>query len=206
MTQRRNFDDAAASWDEEPRRVKLASEIAAAIRKHVPISTEWDALDFGCGTGLVTLSLAEHLGSIVGLDGSQGMLDRLQSKIQDMGAVNVCSVLCDLEKGELPHGTFNLITSAMTLHHIPDIVPPLSALRTLLHPGGWIALADLESENGSFHDDPTGIFHHGFSGKELTEILEKAGYASIAIHSITNIVKGDKTFPVLLATAQSIAS
>ena len=61
MTQRRDFDAAAAAWDEEPRRVKLAGEIAAAICAKLPLSAEWDALDFGCGTGLVTLQLSQHL-------------------------------------------------------------------------------------------------------------------------------------------------
>lgn len=203
MTQRRDFDSAAAAWDEEPRRVKLAGEIAVAIREHLPLSAEWDALDFGCGTGLLTLPLSQYLRSMVGLDSSQGMLDRLDSKIRDLGCINVRTVRCDLEKGELPTGRFHLITSAMTLHHIPDIVPVLQSLRALLHPGGWIALADLESEDGSFHDDLTGVFHHGFSVVELSGILKSSGYSSISINACTKVLKNNKDFPVLIATAQS---
>jgi len=203
MTLRRDFDASAAAWDEEPRRVKLAGEIAAAICKNMPLSAEWDALDFGCGTGLVTLPLSQHLGNIVGLDSSHGMLECLRRKIQAIGCINVQATHCDLEKGELPSGKFHLITSSMTLHHIPEIVPVLQSLRGLLHPGGWIALADLESEDGSFHDDLTGVFHHGFSAEEMLDLLEKAGFSSIAITIVTKVVKGDKSFPVLLATAQS---
>jgi ubiquinone/menaquinone biosynthesis C-methylase UbiE len=203
MTQRRDFDASAAAWDEEPRRVKLAGEIAAAICKNLPLSAEWDALDFGCGTGLVTLPLSQHLGSIVGLDSSQGMLERLQRKIEAFGCINVHTTHCDLEKGELPVGRFHLITSSMTLHHIPEIDPVLQSLRGLLHPGGWIALADLESEDGSFHDDLTGVFHNGFGAGELSDILNKAGFSSISINSVTKVVKGDKIFPVFLAAAQS---
>ena len=33
-----------------------------------------DALDFGCGTGLVTLKLQPFIHSITGVDGSQGMI------------------------------------------------------------------------------------------------------------------------------------
>jgi len=203
MTQQRNFDAAALNWDEKPRRVKLATEVAAAIQENIHLSEEWDALDFGCGTGLLTLQLAPALRSMTGVDSSSGMLDILNSKIQTYGFSDVHAVLCDLEKGELPSGRYHLITSSMTLHHIKEIVPLLLSLKTLLHPGGRIALADLESEGGRFHEDPTGVFHHGFSREELTYMLEKAGFYSIAITTATNVVKGDQTFPVLLATAQS---
>lgn len=203
MAKQRDFDAAALHWDEEPRRVKLAGEISASIRENLPVSTDWDALDFGCGTGLVTLQLAPVLRSITGIDSSSGMIERLTAKIQQSGLSNVRAELCDLGKGELPAGRYHLITSAMTLHHVEKIVPLLLSLKTLLHPGGWIALADLESEGGRFHEDSTGVFHHGFSAEELSKMLEKAGFSSISITTATNVVKGDLTFPVLLATAQS---
>jgi len=203
MTQLRNFDVSAVHWDEEPRRIKLAGEIAAVIQDAIPLSQEWDALDFGCGTGLVTLQLASALRGITGIDSSSGMLERLNAKIQESGFTNIRTELCDVDTGKLPTGRYHLITSAMTLHHIKEIGPLLKALKTLLHPGGRIALADLESEGGRFHEDPTGVFHHGFSAEELTDLLEKAGFSSIAITTATNVVKGDQTFPVLLATAQS---
>lgn len=203
MTHHRNFDAAALHWDEEPRRVKLAGEIAASITSNLPLSTEWDALDFGCGTGLVTLQLSPVLRSMTGIDSSAGMIERLTAKIQQSGLSNVRAELCDLGKGELPTGMYHLITSAMTLHHIENVVPLLQSLKTLLHPGGRIALADLEAEDGSFHEDPTGIFHHGFTAEELTEMLEKAGFSSISITTAAHVVKGDRTYPVLLATAQA---
>ena len=203
MTQQRNFDTAALNWDEEPRRVKLAGEIAAAIKGNITLSKEWDALDFGCGTGLVTLQLAADFCSMTGIDSSAGMIERLTAKIQQSGLLNVRAELCDLGKGELPAGKYHVITSAMTLHHIKAIVPLLQSLKTLLHPGGWIALADLESEGGHFHEDPTGVFHHGFSREELADMLGQAGFSSISVTTATNVVKGEQSFPILLATAQS---
>ena len=203
MTQQRNFDTAALNWDEEPRRVKLAGEIAAAIQENLPLSEEWDGLDFGCGTGLVSLKLAPLLRSMTGIDNSSGMLDRLNKKIEKSGYLNMRTELCDLGKGDLPTGKYHLITSAMTLHHIEKIIPLLQLLKTLLYPGGWVALADLESEDGSFHDDPTGIFHHGFSSEDLSNMLENAGFSSISITNATTVVKAERSFPVLLATARA---
>jgi len=203
MAQLRNFDSAALNWDEKPRRVKLATEVAAAIQENIPLSKEWDALDFGCGTGLLTLQLAPALRSMTGVDSSPGMLERLNAKIKETGFTNVSTELCDLENGKLPTGRYHLITSSMTLHHIKEIVPLLLSLKTLLHPGGWVALADLEFEGGRFHDDPTGVFHLGFSAEAFREMLEKAGFSSISITTAATVVKIDQTFPVLLATAQA---
>lgn len=203
MTERRNFDAAAAEWDEEPRRVKLAGEIAAAISANLPLSVEWDALDFGCGTGLLTLRLAPYLGSMVGVDSSQGMVDRLNAKVLASGCTNARALRLDLEQDGLPDGRFHLVTSAMTLHHIPEIVPLLTSLRGLLHPGGCIALADLDAEDGTFHDDQTGVFHHGFSRESMEFMLSTAGFRDIAFCEATRIIKGERVYPVVLTSARA---
>lgn len=202
MTQQKDFDVVSLNWDEEPRRVKLAAEISDSILKSLPLSQEWDALDFGCGTGLVTLQLAPALRSITGVDSSSGMIDRLDKKIRQSGYSNVRAELCDVDKGNLPSGRYHLITSAMTLHHVENLAPLFQLFKTLLHSGGWVALADLESEDGSFHEDPTGVFHHGFSAEELSNMLTMAGFSSIAITTATKVIKGDRVYPVFLCTAQ----
>jgi 2-polyprenyl-3-methyl-5-hydroxy-6-metoxy-1,4-benzoquinol methylase len=201
MNEQRDFDAAAAEWDEEPHRVRLAGEIADAIKAALPLTADWDAMDFGCGTGLVTLRLAPYLRSIVGVDSSRGMLDRLDAKIQAGGPANIRTSLAE-ELLERPStARFHLITSAMTLHHIQDISTLLSSFQALLRPGGYVALADLETEDGSFHGDPTGVFHLGFSREELAELLGRAGFSSITIGTATEVVKGERHFPVLLASA-----
>ena len=201
MTQLRDFDAAAATWDEEPRRVQLSGEIAAAIQSTIPLSAEWQAMDFGCGTGLVTLRLAPYLAAITGVDSSPKMLEQLELKRLQLGLTSVqtlpASTLLDSE----PTAQFDLITSAMTLHHIEDPESFLNRFFRLLLPGGRIALADLEAEDGSFHDDPSGVFHHGFSSHYLTELLVGAGFCNVSVKRITEISKGERRYPVLLATA-----
>jgi len=78
MHNKRDFDAAAARWDEKPRRVRLAEDIFAAMTTHLPLSTDWDVMELGCGTGLLTLRLAPKVGNIVALDGAKGMLSRLE--------------------------------------------------------------------------------------------------------------------------------
>jgi predicted TPR repeat methyltransferase len=203
MTKIRNFDAVAGNWDEEPRRVKVASEVAASIRNTLHLSNTWDALDIGCGTGLVTLALAPHVGSITGIDSSCAMLDKLSEKVKTFGITNVKTALCDLSVGQLPEGKFHLIVSAMTLHHIKDPETLLSSLRSRLYPGGWVAFADLEAEDGSFHEDSTGVFHYGFSRTELASLLATSGFFEISVTEATVMQKGDRTYPVLLAVAQA---
>jgi len=201
MTEKRDFDAAATGWDEEPRRVKLSGEIAGAIRGAVPISQEWQAMDFGCGTGLVTVQLAPDLGSIIGVDSSEGMLAQLEQKIERLGLTNVRTAPADQVLAAPAIGQFHLITSAMTLHHVEQLPPLLAAFHSLLQPGGYVALADLEREDGTFHEDPTGVFHHGFSSTQLDELLVGAGFSSVTVSRITEIAKAERHFPVLLATA-----
>ena len=202
MEQRKNFDLVADSWDEEPRRLQLSRDIAAAILARIPISDNWQALDFGCGTGLVTLQLAPHLKQITGIDSSQGMIDRFIAKITELAADNVTPLHRDLELGEFSGANYDLVVSAMVFHHIPDPSDILNFLRRIINPGGWLAIADLEAEDGSFHDDGTGVFHHGFSPDTFRDLLNRCGFTDVAIDTVTGITKGVRDYPVFLATAR----
>ncbi|MDD4138360.1 MAG: methyltransferase domain-containing protein, partial [Methanoregula sp.] len=72
--EKRDFDSAASTWDEDPGRVKMAHDVARAIRETVTLRPDMDVLDFGCGTGLLALNLQPHIRTITGVDSSQGML------------------------------------------------------------------------------------------------------------------------------------
>ena len=96
---RKDFDKEAAEWDANPGRVRLASDVAAAIIREVDLSRDLDVLDFGCGTGLLTLKLQPFVRSITGVDSSQGMLGRFQQKIESQALDNVHTQFADFEKG-----------------------------------------------------------------------------------------------------------
>jgi len=156
------FDKAAATWDEEPTRVVLAQSIAKAILAQVPVRPSMTAIDYGCGTGLVTFALQPAVKRIIGVDSSPGMLAKLQEKTRALGVINVGTRLLDLETSPPPDDlSANLVVSAMTLHHIADIPKLIRALHQWLRPGGYLALADLDTEDGSFHQDLTGVHHFG---------------------------------------------
>lgn len=209
MNKKRDFDQAASSWDEEPRRVKLAGNVARAVIETLRPDRTMDAMDFGCGTGLVTLHLQPHVRSIVGVDSSRGMLSVLEGKARESGLSNVVTIYCDVEKGERPAGRFHLIISSMTLHHVPDPARLFALFHDLLLPGGALGIADLDAEDGSFHDDPTGVHHRGFHREEIMALLTTAGFVDCAARTADVIVKGTapaaREYPVFLITARKPA-
>jgi tRNA (cmo5U34)-methyltransferase len=203
---KRDFDAAAAGWDADQRRVQLAGDVVAAIRGELPLSETMAALDYGCGSGLVTLGLQPFLGRITGADSSQGMLDVLKRKLDERDIVNVETRLIDLEQQRL-EGRYDLIVSSMTMHHVQDVAALVGLLVQGLNPGGRLALADLEKEDGSFHDDPTGVQHHGFEREFLPGVFEGLGLSDIRVRPAATMQKPDgaggfRLYPVLLWSAR----
>ncbi len=185
----RDFDRAAARWDQEPRRVELARTVADAIICEVPPQQGMRALDFGCGTGLVTLALAPQVQEMVAADSSQGMLEQLVSKFSESGISNVQPFLLPLDgAGQLPD-QFDLVVSSMTMHHIKDVAALVKRFHQVLKPAGWLCIADLQSEDGSFHDDPTGIQHNGFTVSEMEQYFCAAGFHSVRTVPVMEILK-----------------
>ena len=203
---KRDFDAVAAGWDEEPRRVMLAQEVVTVICRELTLATEMEALDYGCGSGLVTLGLQPFVGRITGADSSQGMLNVLSRKVQERGITNVVAKFIDLEKQRLD-GSYDLIVSSMTLHHVHNVTELIGSFVQILNPGGWLALADLESEDGGFHDDPTGVYHRGFDREYFRSVCARNSLIDIRIITAATIDKSDSSgghrlYPVLLCLAR----
>ena len=209
MTEQRDFDTAAATWDEEPRRVQLAREVADAVIGLVRPTAGMDAMDFGCGTGLLTLFLQPYLRSITGVDNSRGMLDVLAGKVGELGLANVHTLLCDVGRGERPDGRSHLVVSSMTLHHVADTRALVRLFHDLLLPGGTLCVADLDREDGTFHDDPSGVQHFGFERPTMEGLLAEAGFSGVRDSTAAVIRKGSpdrpRDYPVFLVCARKPA-
>lgn len=196
------FDQAATTWDEEPRRVTLARAVADEIGRQVNLSPEIDVLDFGCGTGLLTLALRPLVHRVTGVDTSSGMLGVLRQKVHAQGLANVEIVRLDPEL-PLSLGTrFHLIVSSMALHHVQDLATLFRRFHELLHAGGRIALADLDREDGSFHEDGRGVFHLGFERSEILSLLTSTRFAELGATTAIVTRKEHHDYPVFLITGQ----
>ncbi len=203
-----NFDERAKDWDSDPKKVERAGVVAEAIRKAVPLSTDMNALEYGCGTGLLSFALQEDLGQITLADTSQGMLDVLNEKIAASGVTNMYPVRLNLETEPLPAGKYHITYSLMVLHHIHDARGILKKFYDMLELDGYLIVADLEKEDGSFHTDGTTDVHKGFEQNELRTWVEAAGFGNVRFSTAYKIEKEvdgrEKTFPVFLMAARKL--
>jgi ubiquinone/menaquinone biosynthesis C-methylase UbiE len=201
-----NFDERAKDWDADPKKIERARAVAEAIRSAVPLTPKMSALEYGCGTGLLSFAFQADLGQITLADTSQGMLDVLGEKIAAAGVTNMHPTRLDLSTDPLPAERFDLTYSLMTLHHIEDAKGILKKFHALLEPSGILCVADLDKEDGTFHTDGTTDVHLGFERGELQRWVEDAGFADVKFSTAFAIKKkindAEKTFPVFLLTAR----
>lgn len=201
-----NFDERAKDWDSDPMKVDRARSVANAIRAAVDAYPGMTALEYGCGTGLLSFFLKDDFTSITLADTSQGMLEVLSDKIRVSNAANMHPVRLDLAADPLPARKFDITYSLLVLHHIPDTDVILRKFHQILKPGGWLVVADLDEEDGTFHTDGSTDVHLGFSRDELAARVEAAGFKQVQFSTVYEINKmiGDKhrRFPVFLMTAR----
>lgn len=200
-----HFDSKAREWDSNPVFQERATRIAEAIRRAVKPNTAMTALDYGCGTGLLSFPLKDELGLITLKDTSSGMLEVLREKIAEQGVSNMVAKQTDLTTDPLPDERYDLIYSSMTLHHIPDTAHILGVFHQLLNPGGALCIADLDEEDGSFHGEGFDV-HHGFERTRLEAMARAAGFADVGFETVFEIIKqkeeGERAYPVFLMVAR----
>ncbi len=200
-----HFDSKARQWDDNPVFQERGLKIAQAIRQAVPLHSRMSALDYGCGTGLLSFPLKDELGAILMADSSGGMLEVVAKKIAAQGVTNMTPMKLDLLIDPPPAQHFDLIVTAMTLHHVPDTQHILRVFHGLLNPGGYLCVADLDQEDGSFHGPEVDV-HHGFDRADLTQCAIQAGFADVQFQTVFSIAKeretGTRDYPVFLMTAR----
>lgn len=200
-----HFDSKARQWDDNPVFLERGLKIADAVRKAVPLHRDMNALDYGCGTGLLSFPLKDELGAILLADSSRGMLEVVTEKITAQGVTNMTPMKLDLLTDPAPAQNFDLIVTAMTLHHVPDTDHILRVFHDLLNPGGYLCIADLDQEDGTFHGPEVDV-HHGFDQADLGRRTAQAGFADVQFQTVFTITKeretGTQDYPVFLMTAQ----
>jgi cyclopropane fatty-acyl-phospholipid synthase-like methyltransferase len=199
MQQIDHFAHKSKSWDMNSRRVKNAQSISSLILKNIPISKNMKVMDLGAGTGLLSFFIAPYVSKVVAVDNSASMLDEFRIKSSEFECETE-AIYTDIMKYDTKN-KFDLIISSMTLHHIQDINALFSKLYELLNDNGYIAIADLDSEDGTFHSEDTGVCHYGFDRDEISQIAKDAGFKDIQIETASIINKPHRDFSLFLLTA-----
>lgn len=203
MEHENEFDEKAKAWDDDPQHAKRAQTIAKAIGEEIPNDSSLTAMEYGCGTGLLSFPLRDRFSTITLIDSSKGMLEVLNEKITRSGATNMVALNVDLlESPKSLSTTFSVIYSAMVLHHIDDIGKMLSTWHSLLTNPGYLCIADLDSDKGLFHG-PGFKGHNGFNRNDLQKVAEKAGFVEVKFRTVGEINKSasdgvQRTFSLFL--------
>jgi len=173
------FDIKAAEWDKNPMHWDRSVAITDQIKKLIPLKKEMIALEYGAGTGIASFLLKDYLKEITLMDNSSEMVRVIDEKIKSTKFPNLKALNFDLEHSDYTDGKFDFIFNQMVLHHVDDIENIIRKFYNLLNPGGYIAIADLYPENGSFHGEGfTG--HIGFDPEKLSGLLSESGFEKIS--------------------------
>jgi 2-polyprenyl-3-methyl-5-hydroxy-6-metoxy-1,4-benzoquinol methylase len=193
------FQEKAQDWDVNDMVRGLSKGIGSAILDNVTLDDSMQVMDFGAGTGLITSQVANKVGKVTAVDVSEAMLEKLAAKDELKGKVHiVCQNIIDQ-----PIGTeFDLIVSAMAMHHVEDTDKMINRFAEHLKPGAQVALADLDEEDGSFHpQDIQGVYHAGFNREVFGKMLQTHGFKDIRFITAHTASKEEKNYPIFLALA-----
>ena len=184
-----DFDSRAAQWDNLPRRVALANAVVETIIQEVHPQSSMRMLDYGAGTGLVTLGLQPLVKEVIAVDSSRGMLEQLASKAREAGITNLETFFIDLDQPSQLPATIDLLVSSMTMHHVPHVAPLLAHFKESMNADSYLCIADLEQEDGSFHEDGMDVPHKGFTVTEMEGYFLQAGFTDVKTVRILSVQK-----------------
>ncbi|RKP51455.1 class I SAM-dependent methyltransferase [Cohnella endophytica] len=176
-----------ANMYDTPERIQIAKVSSDAIREYLVEANSKNAIDFGCGTGLVGMNLLNDFNSMLFLDTSPNMIDQIKQKISDSNIRNANTLCFDFEKASLTDLHADSIFMAQVLLHIDDVELILSRLFDVLNEGGHLLIVDFDKNEKVISD----IVHNGFNQDELTDLMTKIGYKNIQSKTFYN---GSKIF------------
>ena len=202
------FDIKASGWDENPIHHARSEAIAKEMLRLLPIKKEMCAMEFGAGTGILSFMLKDFFNDIILMDSSTEMVNVANKKIDVTGAKNLKTIVFDLEHETYSGKPLDLIFTQMVLHHVNDIEKLFGNFYKILNPNGFIAIADLYTEDGSFHDEGF-LGHNGFNIEDLTLTLNKCNFRVSSAEQCFTInrkisEKVTNQYPVFLLIANRI--
>mgnify|MGYP002754352794 CR=1 FL=1 len=163
-----DFNHKAETFD-SPKNIFLVNLVCQAVEKQINLLSDKEILDFGGGTGLLTLPLAKQAKSVTLVDISEKMLEQARIKVKNQKLENLHLIQQDLVLKPLEQ-RFDLIIVSRVLHHMPHLDSSLAMFKEHLTLGGQLFIADYTVPDAE---------NHGFIISELEETLKNHGFSDI---------------------------
>ena len=192
-----DFNHKAETFD-SPKNIFLANLVCQAVEKQIDLLSDKEILDFGGGTGLLTLPLAKQVKSVTLVDISEKMLEQARLKAEQQDIKNIQFLEQDLLKNPMEQ-EFDLIVVSRVLHHMPDLDEALSLFHQHLKEDGQLLLADFTKTEAN---------HHGFDLAELEKQLIEHGFSSVhsqILYSAEDLFQGNYSELFLTVAPKSLA-
>lgn len=192
------FDQSAQNWDKRRMSVQLA-EVESSLLPLLQLTDQQHWLDFGAGTGLLSVPLAARVEWVTALDTSEKMLEVLAEK----GISNIETLNQNVFAGLA--NNYDGVVSCMALHHVESTEALLKKFYQHLKHDGQLALVDLYAEDGSFHGDneAKGVKHWGFDIEELRATAEAIGFVEVSFAEIMQLQhRNGREYPLFVMLAR----
>jgi len=157
-------------------------------------------LDVGCGTGTLAMALASRVGRgrVHGLDASTEMIEVARKKAATAGS-EIDFQVGLIEAIAFPDATFDLVTTSLMLHHLPDDLKRsgLDEIRRVLKLGGRLVMVDFAAQGHGPLGHLLAIFGHSRGERmvdKLMPMLKDAGFSYVE-----SIATRHKTFAFIRA-------
>ncbi|HYO51752.1 metalloregulator ArsR/SmtB family transcription factor [Archangium sp.] len=157
-----------------------------------------DVADFGCGTGVLSVSIARWASRVWAIDQSQAALAQARERAAREGRSNITFLCEDLHRLSLPPGQRDLVVISQSLHHMESPPTVLAEAARLLKPGGKLVLLELMPHDERWVLERLGHRHLGFSPETLEGSLREVGFGSLTRE--THAREGTSPFRVFLLT------
>jgi SAM-dependent methyltransferase len=184
---RQHWDWRAADFDKEASHGLLNDIQSRAwheLMRRIAGAATLDVLDVGCGTGFLSLLLAELGHRVAGIDMAEGMLQMARGKAAAHG-LTIDFRREDAEAPGFPSDAFDLIVERHVLWTLPHPAIALDGWRDLLRPDGRVVLIEGQWEGMEPRDVYREIHYRlplfgGRPEQEIVELLRSCGFNSVA--------------------------
>lgn len=146
--------------------------------------------DLGCGTGFVSLALANEASIVFSIDNSSNMLKQLKFNSLDKNYKNLYLIKSSLDSLSLFDESVDAVFINMALHHIKDAKGAISEMNRVLKKDGVVIISDVREHDGQWAKEEMFDEWLGFSNEQISSWLKEVGFDNIEIENTDLSCKG----------------